>query len=98
MASSFFLRLLHRAGGAVTFLLFAAIVFGSVVFIFLVVPETNNKEPAHIAAGIRTCGCCPQYDELIDESSAAEETSGEVLRERTDENADLRSGGSDKWL
>lgn len=98
MASSFFLRLLHRAGGAVTFLLFAAIVLVAVVFIFLAVPETKDKEPAHIAAEISTCGCCLQYDELLDESTAVEETSGAVSRERTDENVELRNSGSDKWL
>lgn len=98
MASSFFLRLLHRAGGAVTFLLFAAIVLVAVVFIFLAVPETKDKEPVHIAAEIPTCGWCPHYDELIDESSAVGETSGDVSRQRTDEDVELRNSGSVKLL
>lgn len=66
IASSFFLRLLHGAGGGITFLCFAIVSFGAVLFVALTVPETKDKEPHQIEHP--DCGCCFPYSELRDES------------------------------
>lgn len=76
-ASSFFLRLLHAAGGAITFFLFAAIVFVVTVFIILVVQETKDKEPHSIAADLPECECCPTYTELTDKQAQVDDTPDE---------------------
>ncbi|CAM9332259.1 unnamed protein product, partial [Sphacelaria rigidula] len=65
MASSFFLRLLHGVGGDVTFLCFAIVSFGAVVFIAFTVPETKDREPHQMEHP--DCGCCFPYSELRDD-------------------------------
>lgn len=89
-ASSFFLRLLHAAGGGITFFLFATIVFLATVFILLVVPETKDKEPHSIAADLPECECCPTYTELTDERLEADDTPGE--------GTPLPDAGAEKWI
>ena len=93
-ASSFFLRLLHAAGGAITFFLFAAIVFLATVFILLVVPETKDKEPHSIAADLPECGCCPTYAELIDVGSTDERAE---VDDAPDEGTPLSGAGAENW-
>ncbi|CAM9359074.1 unnamed protein product [Ascophyllum nodosum] len=70
-ASSFFLRLLHTAGGEYTFLMFACIAFTSTLFIAAFVPETKGKEPAQIAQGLPRAVCavssCPSYTMVEDD-------------------------------
>lgn len=68
VASSFFLRLLHHAGGVMTFTLFTVISCGTVAFIAMAVPETKNKEPMEIAAELPGCGYCCPYSELRESS------------------------------
>lgn len=63
-ASAFFLKLLHVAGGFVTFFLFGSVVFLSTAFIFAAVPETKGKGPERIAAEIPSCRSCLPYDAM----------------------------------
>lgn len=98
VASSFFLSLLHAAGGAATFFLFAATIFIAIAFIFIFVPETKRKEPAQIAAEIPACGCCPTYTELADDVSPAEEAQAEGPPGRSDRSVELGADGANKWL
>lgn len=94
-ASSFFLRLLHAAGGAITFFLFASIVFLATVFILLVVPETKDKEPHSIAADLPECECCPTYTELTDEGITDE---GAEVDDAPDEGTPLPGDSTEKWI
>lgn len=93
-ASSFFLRLLHAAGGAITFFLFACFVFIATVFILLVVPETKDKEPHSIKADLPEFECCPSYTELTDQGA---EVDGSIDG-TTDEGAPLPGNDADKWI
>lgn len=98
VASSFFLRLLHVAGGAATFFLFASIVFGSTAFIFLAIPETKGKDPAIIAAEISWCeNCCRPYTQVVDEGPPLDEASDERPR-CPDVDVQPHIGDRDKWL
>ena len=90
-ASSFFLRLLHAAGGSITFFLFACIVFIATVFIILIVPETKDKEPHSIKADLPECECCPSYTELTDEGAEADGSTDDT----TGEGAPLPGNDSD---
>lgn len=64
-----------------TFFLFASVVFGSTVFILLLVPETKGKEPAQIAGEIRSCDCWPDYSELLlDEGPDIDHSSSDTPR------------------
>ncbi|CAM9247455.1 unnamed protein product, partial [Hapterophycus canaliculatus] len=64
VASAFFLRLLHVAGGFVTFFFFGSVAFLSTTFIFAAVPETRGKEPERIASEIPSCRSCLPYDAM----------------------------------
>lgn len=91
LASGFFLRLLHAAGGCVTFFLFGSIVFVATVFIYTVVPETAGKQPEDIKSEIPLCGsCCISYTELTGEASAPDEMDGTQMPPE--------AGSTQKWL
>lgn len=91
LASGFFLRLLHAAGGCATFFLFGSIVFVTTVFIYTVVPETAGKQPADIQSEIPLCGSCFSYMELSGEAGVSDERDGRAEMPPP-------AGSTEKWL
>lgn len=104
MASAYFLQLLHLVGGEVTFLIFAFLCLGALVFIALLVPETKNREPRQIAAELQPCSSCCPYSGIRALSSNSDEekegnddSSRDVQFSFRDPDGFNRKYRSDRW-